>query len=434
MALSASFRRGVRRFATASTALLAACGDRPGAAASAGNTERDSAGVAIVDNRVPEWRPGSEWRVDTMPLLTLGGGDDSTQQFRFIRKGFRLGNGRVVLATDGSVRWYDSTGVFLGDLVRVGQGPGELRESWTLERLPSDSMLAAEFYGRTVVTYSPDGKLAHEERLDMSRFHALGRWKECGGDVLPDRSRVVCAADPALRDPTVRDAATEGGESGWRDPGPGLLRSYSRMHLIPASLDTSYATGVDMGIEQYGVAGGSHGTMFFVHPFHARSVVAAGGTPMVFAIATNPDYAIELYTPKGVLQRIVRLAGARRAPSEEERRAAAEGFLKQALRMYAYDSVTARKGIAKVPVPDSLPAISAMLVTSSGDLVVRRSGWAGTPSVFDVFAPNGHWQGHLDLPPRTRILDAGRDYLLVVRHDDDDTPRVEVLRLQRSPT
>jgi len=53
------------------------------------------------------------------------------------------------------------------------------------------------------------------------------------------------------------------------------------------------------------------------------------------------------------------------------------------------------------------------------------------PSRFDVFDRSGRWLGELALPPRTRLLDVGRDYLLGVRLDDDDVPHVEVYRLHR---
>ena len=52
-------------------------------------------------------------------------------------------------------------------------------------------------------------------------------------------------------------------------------------------------------------------------------------------------------------------------------------------------------------------------------------------SIYDVFDPTGTWLGELRFARHTRIADVGNDYLLVIRNDENDVPRAEVLRLRR---
>ena len=67
---------------------LAACG---GDAAAAGPTVRDSAGISIVQNEVPAWRKGHEWRVSAEPVTDVGVADgDPNQQFARVSHALRL--------------------------------------------------------------------------------------------------------------------------------------------------------------------------------------------------------------------------------------------------------------------------------------------------------------------------------------------------------
>ncbi len=91
--------------------------------------------------------------------------------------------------------------------------------------------------------------------------------------------------------------------------------------------------------------------------------------------------------------------------------------------------------IAAVPTPDSLPAAVAILVDSAGQIMVMREGMrtGQTATLVDVFNPQGHWLGVLHLPRRVRLMEAGSDYLLYARFDEDDVPHIEVHRMSRSP-
>ncbi|MDZ4390301.1 MAG: hypothetical protein U0974_11310 [Gemmatimonadales bacterium] len=194
-------------------------------------------------------------------------------------------------------------------------------------------------------------------------------------------------------------------------------------------LETTHPLGVDGGIERFGVAVGTR-EEFVVHPFHSRSYLAAGGTPMRIAIATNPNYRVELWTPTGTLERVVRREGGRRAPTLAER-AAAPTLMKRYLE--GVDPATANTIMAEVPTPDSLPALVGLTVTPQGELLVQREGFlpSQVSSLWEVFDSSGRWLGELRLPARTRILSVGTDHLLVQRMTVDDVVLIEVHRLRR---
>lgn len=79
-------------------------------AGSATFTRHDSAGVAIVENTAPAWRPGGGWRIDPEPELVLG----SSKHLEVAAKG----------AADTAPGWPRQTwnifgpdGVWLGELI-----------------------------------------------------------------------------------------------------------------------------------------------------------------------------------------------------------------------------------------------------------------------------------------------------------------------------
>jgi hypothetical protein len=145
----------------------------------------------------------------------------------------------------------------------------------------------------------------------------------------------------------------------------------------------------------------------------------------------NPDYELQVWTPTGRLERIVRRIGARRATSEQERKDALDDVLASTRGESSDPALLAQ--MAAIPMPDSLPAAVSLTVAATGEMLVMREGFrpSQSQSVYDVFDSTGTWLGELRLPRHTRIVDVGTDYLLVIRQDDSDVPRVEVFRLHR---
>jgi hypothetical protein len=121
--------------------LLAQCGgDNPSARAP---SVRDSAGVHIVENEPMAIATGA-WRLDTIPLVDIGAGEDTTQNLSRVAGAIRLENGDVVVADNGShsLRWYGNDGRFIRMAGGQGKGPGEFLGIGWMRRGPGDSIVA----------------------------------------------------------------------------------------------------------------------------------------------------------------------------------------------------------------------------------------------------------------------------------------------------
>jgi hypothetical protein len=213
-------------------------------------------------------------------------------------------------------------------------------------------------------------------------------------------------------------------------PGPGLFRPLSRFWIAAPALDTLYPLGIDAGLEQFGVELAPGQEAFVMHPFYGRSFVASGGTPLRIAIATNPEYRIEWWTPTGTLERVITRPGARLAPTDADRAGAVASLEKQYEQV---DPSVRRTLLAAIPTPDSLPAVYGMVITPRGELLVQRSGILRTQpiSTWDVFAADGAFLGEIRIPGHLRLIEAGEDHLLAMRRTEDDAWLVEVYGLRR---
>jgi hypothetical protein len=405
-------------------------GSRPGGASAI----RDSAGVQIVENTTPVWTDDTRWTLDSLPITSIGGDEtDVHQQFRFIATALRLSNGNVVIASDHALLLFAPDGKYLRTIAENGDGPGEFRSLRDVWRLDGDSILATQTLGggsMKNVLLGPDGALVREEHPDVERYRALGAWAGCMSLVLPDRSRVTCQHDPNIPlSATNRENTVDA--RGNSSLGPGLLRRLKRQYVVSPSLDTTYPLGITADPEQFGVLFNGQYMGYAGHPLFSRSITGAGGSPLRIVTLLNPDYELQVWTPTGRLERIVRRIGARRATSEQERKDALDDVLASTRGESSDPALLAQ--MAAIPMPDSLPAVVSLTVAATGEMLVMREGFrpSQSQSVYDVFDSTGTWLGELRLPRHTRIVDVGTDYLLVIRQDDSDVPRVEVFRLHR---
>ncbi|MEO8479323.1 MAG: hypothetical protein ABI542_06775 [Gemmatimonadota bacterium] len=417
-------RRLVARTAFAS--LLVACSGRGNGAST--SVTRDSMGITIVENPAPVYPEGEDAVALGEPVVSL---DDSiaTGGQPYIGDAMRLANGDFLVAAGSEARWFDPKGMLLRTIGGSGEGPGEFRGIQKI-LLRGDTVILSGYSNTSKLAFfGPNGSHIRDELLDRDRFQALGRWAECQQLVLPDGSRLACMVDSTIPLSATNRASTID-DRGWSSPGPGLLRQMHRLHLVTAALDTTYPLGIDIGLEQFGVDNGGGDVSFMMHPMYARTLVAFGGTPLRVAIATNPEWEVQLWTPQGHLERIVRLTNGRRVPTAEEIGTASR-LLREGELSRSRDTAATLKAVAAVPTPDSLPGILALAMSRTGELAATRGGvWAEEfPTIIDFFGADGRWTGMRVMPARWRLLDFGPDYLLGVRYDGDDLPHVEMYKL-----
>ncbi|HRP08289.1 MAG TPA: hypothetical protein PLL69_07360 [Gemmatimonadales bacterium] len=387
----------------------------------------------IVQNHRPAWGEGEGWRVSEEPVLVIAD-TVATGDGRYLIDADRLSNGDVVVLTDEGGRWFDGTGVLRRGFAVNGEGPGEFRYASQLRVLPGDTV--AVFQGGPrgkMALFAHDGSLAHESLTDTKRRAALGRWGECRSLLLPDLSWTECDRDTKLP-PSRTNRSSFDGDGDYVGPGPGLLRELRRIQRLSPALDTAFPLGIDIGIEQQIVVLHDDRMTSIGHPYHAQTHMAAGGTPMRIAIATNPHWEIELWTPDGRLTHRIRRDDGRRTPTPAESLEAVS-LIEDSDSYYIREEpgVTREELERMLEWPDSLPGHSGLVVSNRGELLSRREPFwvASAPSTFDVLDADGGWLGSLALPARFRLLRAGDDYLLGVQFDDDDVPSVVVYGLER---
>jgi hypothetical protein len=392
-------------------------------------TITDSAGITIVQDHRWVWGERDGWRVSPGPLLEIGD-TTLTGEGRYVATAARLSNGAVVVLTDAGGRRFGPDGAFMGVFASKGEGPGEFQWIEHLVILPGDTIVVGTW--RKQAWFASSGALEREVLTDVEKFRGLGRWGECETHLLPDLSMISCQQDSTVPfTETNRPSRLVG--QGMSSPGPGLLRQLRRQHRIPASMDTTFPLGIDIGIEQQMIDLGGGNETSVIHPFHARSALAVGGTPMRIVSATNPHWEIEVRSATGKLLQIIRRDGGRRVPTTADQAAADSALRRPDGYVSERDPVLRERVLAAVITPDSLPGHSTIHVTPQGEILSRQfSLWESpAPSLFDVFDVEGRWLGTLSLPSRFRLIEVGDDYLLGLQFDDDDVATLQVFGLER---
>ncbi len=380
----------------------------------------DSAGTEIVTNRPVPGDAPPRWTVGSAPRVVIGEtpGAEPEYQFAHVASALTLSDGRIVVLDGGAaeVRWYSPDGDYLYGAGGRGQGPGEFTAARAVYAGPGDTLIVEDARSGKHVFFSPEGEVVREDFPDARTPAALPRFVECASQMLPDRSLLTCVPEAGEPPPNPY-------------PDPGRLRDMRRLVRVSRDRSTVDTLGLWGGVEQFGIVANGR-TQFAMHPHYSRTHLAASRGPLRIAIALNPEYSIEIWTPDGRLERIVRREDARRAPTDEERRTARE-----ALAIFAGgDDALANRFMAEVPEPSAIPAVQGLAFSTSGNLFVARTPWSersATMGEWDIFDATGRWTGTVELPARFRPTEVGPDYLLGVMTDDLDIQSVQLLDLER---
>jgi len=161
---------GKLAIALLTVSLIGCASDRTGRAV----TVRDSAGVRIVDNHVPDWSPETAWTVDAEPILDIGPEQtDSTPLFRLQDIVGIAGHLAVLNAGSSEVLLFDSVGTLLRRVGRRGSGPGEFAQLRNLYRCGSDTLVVND--GSRISVFDSAGTFVRTESVESRSEDGLIR-------------------------------------------------------------------------------------------------------------------------------------------------------------------------------------------------------------------------------------------------------------------
>lgn len=382
-------------------ATLAACsgGD--------GGTEvvrRDSAGVAIVENRAGADAAARRWRLSAEPRLEIGTVDGPrATRFHRVLDATRLPDGRIAVANTGTaeIRIFSADGDHLASYGGEGEGPEEFRAPFSADRLAPDTLLVWDGALRRITLLTPDGRFLSTSRHQAQLPNALYR------GLLADRTFLV---------------------SGWyfEIPDAGFEASHHR--VVRFDLDGQVVDsagrypgrrmGRMSGVDRVGSPAFSPRTLF---------AAAEGG----FWVGTARDHRVAYHGPGGELERRVSWPGPDLAVTDElaeaRRAERLEGLEGEELRR-------ARRELDALPVAERRRAYEAMLTDDTGHLWVRGFDPPGSdaPHRWTVFDSTGRLVARAETPRRLTVHEIGADYVLGTGEDELGVERIRLYGLDRA--
>ena len=367
------------------------------------STQRDSAGIAIVESSRPAWGDSAHWRIDPEPLLdlaTTGAGDP--HNFYAVRGMKRLSDGSLVVLNAGSdeIRQFSADGHFLGSFGGPGEGPGEFTNPRQLE-LAGDTILVLDWDSMLSVL-GPGPELIRDVRLRprTRAVHSIGDGRLVARAVasLPQTGALVRIPEALF---TYRLDGSGGDSIGW----------------IPGFED--YTLG-DMGQV----------------PFFQKEAVVDSRGERIFT-GSSDLMQVEEMAANGDTVRILRIADYPLAltPAQAE----AERDLRLDIPVLQQTPMPPRvqrlrEFIENMPLPTTRPAYADMIADPSGAVWLRPfrgDSEQGGPEFWLVLGPGGRWLGSVEVPEGFRVWDIGVDEVLGVWRDEMDVPHPQVLRLRR---
>lgn len=376
-------------------------------------TVREQDGIAVAESRGAAWSTEGSWSIAPEATLSIGLADGAPEfQLFGVLSAIRLGDGRIVLANRGTaeVRWYGRDGDLLAVRGGPGGGPGEYRDLASVHRLEADSVAAYDFAAGRLRIYDAQARLIRSVDLQRPTSAPLRSLS-----FLADGRIVAVPPGAASRaDTTIAGQVT-------RDTVPVLVFSGDG-----SLADTLRAVP---GAERY--VSSSLGRAFVTVPPFGRETALVTHADTTW-VGTAERFELEGYGPDGALARVIRVLDADSAVTEEE----VDAFREELLGLLPVEAGEQRQrmrtALEEMPAPLTHPPYARLLTDPEGNFWL--AGWSlplQEPTRWRVLAADGRYLGSITLPPRTRLLDVGLDWILVRTQDELDVERVQLLPLRK---
>jgi hypothetical protein len=385
---------------------LAAC-DGASAPGPEGSLVRDSAGIGIVENTIPEPDSANTCHLADEPTLEIGvaSGSSSHELYRAF-DGARLSDGRIAIANEGSreVRVFGPDGSHFVTFGREGDGPGEFQRPYRLWRMSGDSILVFDSSHQRFSRFDADGAFGGAATLDPLYANA------------PD---IVSVDEDGF---LVAHHDFQLAEQGMKD---------QDLYAIRHAPDGAVADTLGRyGYGQFGPAGPPELHFVSGPVFQARTAV--GGRAGTVYVGRGQGREVEVLSPDGSLTALYRWTGGSRDVTEDEiaerERSVREGAAISGDNRFADAMLD-----PTIPIAGRFPALSELEVDAGGNLWIRRyrrPTWEG-PQPAIVLDPDGAFVCHGAIPEGMRLFEIGDDYLLGMERDDLGIEYVRMYEITR---
>jgi hypothetical protein len=351
------------------------------------------------------------WIVDRTPILDVPGmSTTGTLTFGYAAGGTRLSNGGLLIAdrAENSVRVLDTNGKLVRSVGRTGDGPGEFQHIIWAGRCGSDSLLVWDLRRRQVTMIGSRGTIARQFAVPT-------------GDTAQTPFQFSCSPRGTI--------AYRSGPRRMQGPpnplNPNIVGVSAAVYRITPDGAIAQRLGDIPAGEVVATVSPSGGRGSAPRPLGRTAFVAA------------LDDAVAISSADSALVTIVRSGGQAsrhalpiplRAPTRAEFDEAVQAT---ASMIPAGIREAIAEQLAAFPVPERLPAISALFVDSEGLLWVQTTPSGGKTLDFLVIQGNGNIVARAQIPLGLMIFEIGRDYVLGSYTDASDEMHVAMYRLRR---
>lgn len=381
-------------------------------------TVRDSAGVRIVEHPHDVGALGS-WVIVEPAEAVIGGNlqDDGPYQFSEVRNAVRMSDGRIVVGDTESreVRYFDAVGTHILTVGGAGEGPGELRSLFSVDRMAGDTLVV----GGWPIGY----RYWFDERGEFIRGQQLGPWfPGMLGRTLVDGAMLLDTYEYGSYGNTLEQWAVNGPDDDFRPVG--VIELVSRDGSQVDTLDeirgaTWHKTG-------------TIGQSFAMRalPFSPIGLVAWSRSHVF--VGHSEDAEIRMYDRSGILKTIVRWTRVMVPVLAADREAFRHETVASAGR--PNQQPTLRRWLEEISYPEWKSAFDAMISDEDGHLWIRQPPRFGDDTqIWTIYGPDGIALARLALPAGLEVLDVDSTHVIAKLTDDVGLETVLSYRVRRAP-
>lgn len=347
--------------------------------------------VACGGSHADAGRALATWSADSTPMLDIPASTAAGEvAFGAVAAATRLSSGDVVIADayDGVVRFFAPSGALVRTAGRRGAGPNEFRSTSWLGQCGHDSIYVWDRVLARMSVLDLDGAIVRQFRLE------------------PTASTIACSRGGALAyfGPPEASASSVAEMASARYRAPLMVR------------ESDSSTAQTLAILPLGEP----------RPLGRVTSLAVAGHRIL--VGTADSGIVNVYTISGDTAPPIQFAAAPRQPTQRQYEAAIEKQLTMLPR--AADREPVRTLMRSMPMPDAVPAYSAMLVDPLGVVWVQETVPGDGETRFRLFR-DGAEVGALRLPRAVTVFEVGSDYLLVGYRDADAEEHLALYRIHR---